>query len=96
MFTSKQIKKFDGYLAMNKKMEDNIFLTMSTKHAGELRLLKNIKQTGNFQFKINDLNINVNLNDIQRFSSYRTVSTLRLDYKHQPINAVQGKNRCQF
>jgi hypothetical protein len=48
MFTSKQIKKFDGYLAMNKKMEDNIFLTMSTKHAGELRLLKNIKQTGNF------------------------------------------------
>jgi hypothetical protein len=33
---------------------------------------------------------------IERFSPYRTVNTLRLGYKNQPVNAVEGNNRCLF
>ena len=30
------------------------------------------------------------------FSPYRAVNTLRLGYKIQSVNAVQGNNRCLF
>jgi hypothetical protein len=33
---------------------------------------------------------------IYRFSPYRAVNTLRLCYKNQSVNAVQGNNRCLF
>jgi len=29
-------------------------------------------------------------------SPYRAVNTLRLGYKNQSVNAVQGNNRCLF
>ena len=30
------------------------------------------------------------------FSPYRAVNTLRLGYKNQSVNVVQGNNRCLF
>jgi hypothetical protein len=42
------------------------------------------------------LYLSINLNYIQRFSPYRAVNTLRLGYKNQSVNAVQGNNRCLF
>ena len=33
---------------------------------------------------------------IYGFSAYRAVNTLRLGYKNQSVNAVQGNNRCLF
>ena len=38
----------------------------------------------------------INLNSVSRFSPYRAVNTLRLGYKNQPVNIVQGKNRSLF
>jgi hypothetical protein len=42
------------------------------------------------------LKAKINLNYIQKFTSYRAVNTLRLGYKNQSVNAVQGNNRCLF
>jgi hypothetical protein len=38
----------------------------------------------NFNFSLT----NINLNHISRPSPYRTINTLRLRYKNQPVNAV--------
>jgi hypothetical protein len=34
------------------------------------------------------------LNYAWRFSPYRAVNTHRLGYKNEPVNAVEGNNRC--
>jgi hypothetical protein len=36
---------------------------------------------------------NINLSHINTLGSYRAVNTLRLGYKNQSVNAVQGNNR---
>jgi hypothetical protein len=43
---------------------------------------------------VKSLNKENNLNYL--FSPYRAVNTLRLDYKNQSVNAVQGNNGCLF
>ena len=42
------------------------------------------------------LKMNINVNHTKKISPYRAVNTLRLGYKNQPVNAVQGYNRCLF
>jgi len=47
-------------------------------------------------FNINLLKIIIKLNYTSIFSPYRTVNTLRLSYKNQSVNVIQGKNHCLF
>jgi hypothetical protein len=42
------------------------------------------------------LKTDINLSYISTFSPYRAVNTLRLGYKNQSVNAVQGNNCCLF
>ena len=42
----------------------------------------------------NHLNINIKLNYIYRFSSYRPVNTHRLRYKNQAVQLVYVNNHC--
>jgi len=38
----------------------------------------------------------INVNYVETSSPYRTVNTLRLGYKNQPVNVVYGNNRPLF
>jgi len=40
--------------------------------------------------------LRIDVNCIYRPSPHRAVNTLRLGYANQPVNAVQGNNRCLF
>jgi len=47
-------------------------------------------------FWINHLRSNFDMHYLKTLISYRTVNTLRLGYKNQSVNAVEGNNRCLF